>query len=72
MCLIASGLGKPDDIIQLKYTNDGNNVIMDGELLNTEHTKVHAVVPYKDDRDALLVCYIHFDSHKSPLSLGII
>ena len=69
MCLTASGLGNPDDIIQLKHTSDGN-VIMDGEMLNTEHTKVHAVVPYKDDPDTLLVCYIHFDPHTVDISLG--
>ena len=61
MCLTASGLGYPDDIIQLKHTGDGN-IIMDGEMLNKDQIKIHAVTPYKDNTDILSVCYIHFDS----------
>ena len=69
MCLTASGFGNRDDIIQLKQTDDGN-FIMDGEMLNTKNTKVHAVVPYKDDPDNLLVLYINFDAHSIYTLLG--
>ena len=63
VCLTASGFGTPDDIIQLKHT-DKSKFVMDGDMLNAKNTKVHAVVPYEDDPDTLLVYYINFDSHR--------
>mgnify|MGYP003308864707 CR=1 FL=1 len=63
MCLTASGLGTPDDIIQLKHT-DNSKFVMGGEMLNAKSTTVQAVEPYEDDPDVLMVYRINFDSHR--------
>ena len=61
MCLDASGLGLPDDTIQLKHTGN-SKFVMDGEMLNERSTTVQAVEPYEDDSDILMVYHINFDS----------
>merc|ERR1719412_342040 len=61
LCLTASGLGTPDDTIQLKHT-DNSKFVMDGEMLNEKSITVQAVEPYEDDSDILMVVIRNADT----------
>merc|ERR1719412_2191545 len=61
LCLTASGLGTPDDTIQLKHT-DNSKFVMDGEMLNDKSITVQAVEPYEDDSDILMVVIRNADT----------